>query len=295
MQETSEYQLLCRVMEEQCRIDENGKYIPKEDKEFSPQYLHNPSEPDATFRRKAGKKHLGYVANIVETTGEENDSLITDISFEQNSHNDSEFCREYLESRDENAAPELMVTDGAYSSAENFKLAEKKNVELVCTALTGALPAPIFSKFEMSEDGKSVLRCPEGHEPVRQKFNERTESCSILMSSEHCEKCPHRDECKGKKQKNGYALNVSAKKVGRARYMQKISTEEYKKIGRLRNAVEGIPSVLRRKYHVDEIPVFGLQAKKTFFEFKVLAYNFCKFLRSRRRTQMNCAQMQITG
>ena len=236
-----------------------------------------------------------YVANIVETTGEENDSLITDISFEQNSHNDSEFCREYLESREENAAPELMVTDGAYSSAENFKLAEKKNVELVCTALTGALPAPIFSEFEMSEDGKSVLRCPEGHEPIRQSYSESNETSRVIMSEKHCESCPHRDECSVKKKTNGYLLSISSKKVVRAKYMKKISTEEYKKIGRLRNAVEGIPSVLRRKYRVDEIPVFGLQAKKIFFEFKVLAYNFCKFLRSRRRTQISCAQMQITG
>lgn len=215
-----EYKLLKRVIEEQCRTDDNGNTIPKENKELSPNFLQNPSEPDATFRRKAGRKHVGYTANIVETTGKEGDSLITDISFENNSHNDCEFCREYLESRDENAEQETVVTDGAYSSDDNFKLAEKKNVELVCTALTGAAPDTIYSDFEMTEDGQKVLRCPAGHEPICQRYNERTEGCSVLMSSEVCDNCQYRERCGGKKQKNGYKLNVSAKKIFRARYIR---------------------------------------------------------------------------
>ncbi len=29
--------------------------------------LQNPADPDATFRKKAGKDHRGYAANITET------------------------------------------------------------------------------------------------------------------------------------------------------------------------------------------------------------------------------------
>ena len=36
----------------------------KEDKTMTSKNLQNPSDPDATFRKKAGKEHRGYVANI---------------------------------------------------------------------------------------------------------------------------------------------------------------------------------------------------------------------------------------
>jgi len=52
--------------------------------------------------------------------------------------------------------------------------------------------------------------------------------------------------------------------------------ETIKLIGRIRNGVETIPSVLRRKYHVDRMPVRGKLKTKVFFGFKMLALNFTK-------------------
>lgn len=291
----SEYQMLCRVKEEQCSQNENGKTMPKENKEISTNSLQNPSDPDATFRRKAGKSHKGYVANITETIGENGDSLITGISVEQNTHSDIEFCREYLESRPENAEHETLITDGAYGSEENFKLAEKKNVELVATALTGVLPDQIYADFKMNEEGNCIIKCPAGHAPIHQNYNNKTEMCRAVMAAECCANCPYHDKCHPKKQKNSFVVNVSKKKIHRAKYMQKISTEEYIKISRLRNAVEGIPSVLRRKFRIDEIPVFGLMRTTFYIQIKVIAYNFGKFFKSCRRAQLSCTPTQIAG
>lgn len=81
--------------------------------------------------------------------------------------------------------------------------------------------------------------------------------------------------------------------VVRAQYAEKLSTEEYRKLARMRNAVEGIPSVLRRKYRVDDIPVFGLLRSKTFFTMKVMAYNFNKLRRSLSRQGVESAQMPV--
>ncbi|WP_434643961.1 hypothetical protein PQ692_05630 [Thermoanaerobacterium thermosaccharolyticum] len=36
---------------------------------------------------------------------------------------------------------------------------------------------------------------------------------------------------------------------------KKMSTEEYSVFQKIRNGVEGIPSILRRNYHVDTMPV----------------------------------------
>lgn len=109
--EFSEYHLLIRVISEQSRTDEDGKTVPKDKKEISASSLQNPSDPDAAYRRKAGKNHKGYVGNIVETVGENGDSLITGIRYETNSHSDSAFCKEYLENRGNDAEPEIMIAD----------------------------------------------------------------------------------------------------------------------------------------------------------------------------------------
>jgi len=72
---------------------------------------------------------------------------------------------------------------------------------------------------------------------------------------------------------------VSTKMTERARYLKKISSDDYLKLTRKRNGVEGIPSVLRRKYNIDTIPVRGLLRSKTFFLFKVGAYNIRKLIK----------------
>ena len=52
--------------------------------------LQNPSDPDATYRSKAGKEHRGYVANIVETVNA-NGSVVTDYDYDVNIHSDQDF------------------------------------------------------------------------------------------------------------------------------------------------------------------------------------------------------------
>ena len=146
------YQLLVRAAKEQGNQDGNGQLKPKDNQEIRPDSLQNPSDPDATYRKKAGKDHKGYVANLVETIGENGNSLITEVAFETNQHSDSAFLKEYVEGRGEESEPETMITDGAYGGQENQELAEKHQVTLVTTALTSKLPNEIYADFEMSED-----------------------------------------------------------------------------------------------------------------------------------------------
>ncbi len=61
--------------------------------------LQNPSDPEAAFRRKSGKEHRGYVANLEESVGN-NGSVVTEYQYEQNIHSDSLFIREHLERMD---------------------------------------------------------------------------------------------------------------------------------------------------------------------------------------------------
>lgn len=74
---------------------EHADYVIKRKKDTS-KVLLNPSDPEPTFRKKAGCKHLGYAANLSETTGK-NTSLITDYAYEQNIYSDSQFIKDHLE------------------------------------------------------------------------------------------------------------------------------------------------------------------------------------------------------
>lgn len=278
--DTTEYQLLIRVLKEQS--DDNGK--PKNKKDIRSDSMQNPNDTDATYRKKAGKDHKGYVGNIIEAVGENGASQIVDFTYDKNTHADQDFSREYIE----NNSDETMIADGAYGSVELQEMAEEKNIQLVTTCLTGKDPDPVFSEYKLNEEGTEVVTCAQGHTPISSTYYENTDLIRMKMSLDHCSTCPMREHCQAKMQKKEAVVVVSKKMIARAEYLKKLGTEEYKALTRQRNAVEGIMSVLRRRYRVDEIPVFGKDRSKQFFYLKVGAFNVVKLLKHMGKT----AQMQ---
>ena len=241
--ESSNYQLLLRVLREQAVQKEDGSYRlrTKEDGGMDASILQNPADPDATYREKAGKQNRGYVANVIEAAGE-NGSIVLDYQYEQNTHSDSQFLQEALEAEPAHDEPVTIVTDGAYAGGKNQDLAKEKQIELVTTNLTGRETEDIMGDFEYSEDGKTVTKCPGGQEP---------KSCSYNATT------------------GQWALQQRMRKK-----------EIFQKLSRFRNGVETIPSILRRKYGIDHIPVRGLIRSKFFVGNKIIALNFKKFCKA---------------
>lgn len=288
-----EYQLLFRVLNEQTDSDGTGNRVAKDKKDISSDSLQNPSDPDATYRKKAGKDHKGYVTNIVEEVGEEG-SLIAGIQTEKNTYSDSQFLKDYAAGKSDDEK-ETMIADGAYGGAENQALAESKNIDLVTTCLTGKETDKLFADFTFNEEGTQVQSCPQGYIPIKTTYYPKTGMCRVLFKKECCANCPNREICRAKEQRKSYAVHVSANMARRAAYLKKLSTEEYKNLTRQRNAIEGIPSVFRRKYRIDEIPVFGLIRTRTFLILKAIAYNFNKIRSYKRRKGGNYALTATTG
>lgn len=291
--EFSQYQLLLRVLNEQTDMDDEGNRTAKPKKNITPSSLQNPSDPDATFRMKAGKAHKGYVGNFVETIGKGGQSLITDFSIQPNTYSDSDFCKEQLGKHSADDARETLIADGAYGGTENQKLAEEHNVNLVTTALIGIDPDPVFAGFEFNKDETGVLKCPVGYKPKSCTFYAKSGMFRVLMNKECCKHCPNREKCRAKEQQNNFAVMVSVKMVQRARYLEKLSTEEYMKLSRKRNAVEGIPSVMRRRYRVDHSPFRGIIRTGWTYALSVGAYNIVKLLRYREKTRGMCAPIPV--
>ena len=59
--------------------------------------LQNPADPDATYRKKAGKQNRGYATNLSEACGEEG-SIVTDYQYDTNTHSDAAFIKEAIQS-----------------------------------------------------------------------------------------------------------------------------------------------------------------------------------------------------
>ena len=79
-------------------------------------------------------------------------------------------------------------------------------------------------------------------------------------------------------QKKNAVVKLSMDMIKRSRYLALMKTERYRELGRFRNGVEGVPSILRRRYRVDEIPVSGLTQSKIWFSFKIGAINVKRML-----------------
>lgn len=293
--DSSSYQLLLRVLKEQAVQKEDGTYRlrTKEDGGMDAAILQNPADPDATYREKAGKQHRGYVANVIEASGK-NGSIVEDYQYEQNIHSDSQFLKETLDGMEKQDGTVTIVTDGAYSGTQNGEMAAEKNVRLVTTSLTGREAEDILADFEFSGDGRKVIKCPGGHEPKSCSYNQETGQCTISFQKSQCQDCPHKEQCHPKMFKRVSRKTVSSKSNQRAKRQRERSSEDFKKQSRFRNGVETIPSILRRKYRIDKIPVRGLIRSRFFFGCKIGALNIKKFCRY-MRGQDKCALKMATA
>lgn len=280
-EESSCYILLKRVLSEQA-VFENGSYRlrTKEDGGMHGRILQNPSDPDATFRSKAGKDHKGYTANLVESVGDKC-SIITDYALEQNVHSDSEFTKETLQILGKQKEQVTIVADGSFGGTENIRLAKENNIDLVTTNLTGKAANDIDADFEFNEDGTKVLKCPGGREPKSCSYNQATGQCVVSFHRSQCTGCPRFKECHPTVKKRTCRKSISAKSKQRAIQQRFRSSGEFSRMTRIRNGVETVPSYLRRAHNVDHMPVRGLKRCRQFFGFKIGGSNikkFCKYM-----------------
>ena len=139
------------------------------------------------------------------------------------------------------------------------------------TALSGTEPNKTVNEFEIEEE--SINTCPAGEAPINCEYNEEKETFRAEFDRQACESCPRREECPVKLTKKKAVVQLTRKTITRAALAEAMTTEEYKELARKRNGVEGVPSVMRRKYGVDDMPVRGLARSKIRFGFKIGAMN----------------------
>ena len=278
--ETEAYQLLLRAIGEQTKDDGKGGRTAKQKGEgMDSTILQNPSDPDATFRVKAGEEHQGYVGNITEAVSEKG-SVITDYQYDQNIRSDESFLKEAIENTAPSEEPQAIIADGAYDSREVKALASEKNITVVTTGLSGRKADPFLAAFVLADDLKSVVTCPAGNAPKSSSYSKSNGTIRVSFDLHQCEGCPYREQCHPAMKKRTAVKVFSVK--SRAKVMAERSPETEARrslVGRIRNGVETVPSLLRNKFHVDKMPVRRKLRTKLFFGFKVAAVNCIKLSR----------------
>ena len=277
--ESLEYRLLARVINEQTTQGPDGRVL-KDNKEISPNSLQNPSDPDASFRIKAGKSHKGYVANFVETCGGDGPSFITDYDLKANTYSDLNFSKDLIKDLGLQEEELTLIADGAYGSQEVKELARVNKINLVTTSLVAKSPDKIKAHFELCSSSKQILLCPGGHSPIKTSYYEDSGLYRGVFDKEICMACSYKSKCGMKEQKKTSYVMISEKTVSRAKDLIQMGEGTYKELARKRNGIEGIPSVLRRRYGIDSLPVRGLLRSKTWLAFKAMAINVKRLLSS---------------
>ena len=127
----------------------------------------------------------------------------------------------------------------------------------------------------MNEQQTAVLKCPAGHEPQYCCYKQSNDEFKLSFDRNTCASCPQKEECHAKIFKKVAQVLVTKKSLTRILLEEKMSGKEYDLYRRIRNGVETIPSILRRKYHLEKLPL-GKQRGKFFFGSKIAALNFRK-------------------
>ncbi|HBY57696.1 MAG TPA: DDE transposase [Candidatus Atribacteria bacterium] len=266
---TEEFELLARMLTEQTR---KGRIKPS--LKIAPDSLQNPTDPEATYRKKGKKKHVGYTANLVEKFDDKH-RMITQYDLRENTYSDQKFAEEAIEKLPLEKEEITALVDGAYYSEEIDQKAKAKGIKMVPTNLVGGGKDSNAAQFEIDEKEHWIRKCPFGHKPINSKFKEG--SYRAHFAQKHGNHCPFRKDCAVVEQKRSYLFKVSEKSLHRYQLIAKMGTSQYQELARKRAGIEGIPSVLRRRYGIDHLPVRGVVRVKVYFGFKISAIN-CKRL-----------------
>lgn len=282
VEETDEFKTLSRMIGEQTNSIED-KIELKPSKEISPDSLQNPTDPDATYRFK-GKGHIGYVANVIEEFND-TDRILTQYDLKQNTYSDQNFSKDTINKYDKQEEEINVIVDGSYYSEEISKEAKANNINFIPSNLMGRSTNEEnkgYEKFNIDEDEHVVNSCPMGNKPTDSNFKKGIYTAHFPKDT--CTNCPNLANCPIKEQKKKYYFKVSETQLHRAQLMQLMETDEYKELINMRAGIEGIPSTLRRRYNIDNLPVRGEVRSKFWFGLKIAAINCKRFIKSRLNT-----------
>jgi hypothetical protein len=270
-----------QIMSEQCIINEDKTFNLIDGKKLPADGIHSPYEPEAGYRIKGNKGHLGYAVNVNEAISDNGVGIITDIHIDTNTKSDSSFLEDFIQKEPDSTGDEkTILADGSYASSKIRDEAKSKGITVVTTTFKCSMADDIYAGFEMNSEYTSCIKCPVGYQPVSCHHNSNSNICYAYFKE--CATCPYKDKCKPThvKTKKSWRVQLTKSKVENAKHKKDLEPGgKYEHLKTKRNGIEGIMSVFRRKYRLDYLPVRGLQKISIFIYFSGIAYNITKMMR----------------
>ena len=302
--DTKEYKLLERLLGEQTKLDDAGHVIPRENSEIKGSSLQSPYddfENGPTCRTKDGKTTQGWSANIVQRCGSGDYAIIVGRDLEPNTHSDQAFARDFYNKFGiDNYDPKSnswngVCCDGLYCNSYELKeLAAARGFKVFCGTLTGIAPDPILAGFDIDLKNMEIHTCPKGEAVKKAVPHLEKEEFRIRMPAGTCSECKNCKKCGAKILKNDESsILLKLKQYNEANTMRDLGDPVYREMVNKRNAVEGVPSVLRRKYHIDQTTYFGKWYARYDLMLDTTAMNMSVLLRYRqekRKKEMEASQ-----
>lgn len=300
--EMDEFQLLERLLREQCRVGRRRDGRPEDDdddagegpvpialkdpQEVPADSLQSPYDADVTY---SGHKGKGYEVQVAETCQEENAfQIITHVEVTPSSGSDADVTVPLVESLEERQIrPEEFFADTTYGSGHNAFEAERRGTEVV-SPVAGPAPrpgdtaeqeeAPVFTSadFHIDATGAQATVCPAGHEAVEEyQWEHKPEKVEIYFSRAACDPCPLRARCPVKLDRHAgaYVLKADLVTVNIQGRRRAEATEEWRKRYAVRAGIEGTNSELKRGHGLGRLRVRGKSRVGLAVYLKALACN----------------------
>lgn len=286
LKDTKEYRQLCRVLEDQTIVSSQEIKV-KDDTDIAPDSLQNPADEDATYRKKGNKTYQGYSVNISETASKDNPiQMITDVKIEPNINSDVNFLNDNLKTIKDKTDLEKLIVDGAYYGPDTKETSIQNDVEVLPTTLTGRDPEYSTAKFTINLE-KGILKCPMNHTPIKTKYLENNNSYAAWFSKDTCEDCDYRNNCPIVEQKKNMTVRFTGSRHQNDVLRAELKKPENKELQRLRPAIEGTFSALKRAYNLGKLKVRGLQKASRSVLFKCIGYNFNQLVKGLKKRLIN--------
>ena len=278
-----EYQLLERVLREQCTVTGSGleaKVAVKPPREVSSDCLQNPSDPDAGYDAYKGS---GYQAQLMETYQPQENrdpktpNLITYVEAEGAHKQDTNALQPAIEdTARRECCPAQLLCDTLYGSDENVQEAQGKGVTVIAPVGGHTTPKSLTLGLFTSDPHTSfITRCPEGHAPIKVRRTKKNRLCAIF-SRETCLSCTRHSDCPVTVGKKAASLYYNKAKLRCACRRIREQTPEFNNTYRWRSGIEGTNSHLKLDTGASRLRVRGLPAVHFAITLKALGLNIMR-------------------
>ena len=281
--------LFCRVYQEHF-VFEDQQIILIPSKELATSTLLSPDDPEATYRKKAGKDHKGYVTHICETAHPDNElNLITDVATHPNNTDDGAILAQQAPSM-LTKTPDLeeLHTDGGYPSPAVDELLVLAGVTLFATNQRGRKARVVFKEelqppLKPGEVETYLITCPRGQAVSINPSGEK-KAATAYFDAKICQSCPFLRKCSTKEHKkknlrSRYYEYVDFLRIKRRERAKKVPKERKK----LRANVEASVRQMKRGIKNGKLRVRGFIQAQTYAFFTAISVNFKRIHHEKER------------